>query len=135
MRLTERALLGLRVLALLETADRALTVGEIAGLTRSPRDHVSKVVHALASESLIATIRGRHGGVRARTGPPARPSSIVATLETCLPRRDCSPCPLAPDCALPALLGPATEAFLEALDARGLAPFRDAPATVIKACR
>lgn len=135
MRLTERALLGLRILALLEASDEARTVGEIAGLCGSPRDHVSKVVHALACEGLIATIRGRHGGVRARTGPPVRPSSVVALLEACLPRRDCSPCPLASDCALPALLGPAVEAFLATLDAGGLAPFRNAQTTAIKACR
>lgn len=135
MRLTERALLGLRILALLNGADRPLTVAAIAELTRSPRDHVSKVVHALACEGLIDTIRGRRGGVRARTGPPVKPSSAVLVLETCLPRRDCAPCPLAPDCALPALLGPATEAFLEALDLGGLAPFQDAPPTMLKACR
>lgn len=135
MRLTERALLGLRILALLDATDHPLTVGAIAELTRSPRDHVSKVVHALACEGLIDTIRGRRGGVRARSGPSVKPSSVVMALEACLPRRDCAPCPLAPDCALPALLGPATEAFLDTLDAGGLAPFRHAPPTMLKACR
>lgn len=135
MRLTERALLGLRILALLDATAHPLTVSAIAGLTRSPRDHVSKVVHALACDGLIETIRGRRGGVRARSGPPVRPSSVVMLLEACLPRVDCTPCPLAPDCTLPTLLGPATEAFLDTLDAAGLAPFRDAPPTMIKACR
>lgn len=135
MRLTERALLGLRILALLEATDRALTVAEISELTRSPRDHVSKVVHALATDGLIATIRGRRGGVRARTGLPVKPSSVVIALEACLPRVDCAPCPLAPDCALPTLLGPATEAFLSTLDAQGLSPFRAVTTEALKACR
>lgn len=135
MRLTERALLGLRILALLEDTDHPLTVSAIADRVGSPRDHVSKVVHTLACEGLIATIRGRRGGVRARDGLPVKPSGVVLVLEACLPRRDCAPCPLEPDCALPSLLGPATEAFLDTLDAGGLRPFRDAPPTMLKACR
>ena len=135
MRLTERALLGLRIVALLDATEHPLTVGAIAERTRSPRDHVSKVVHTLACEGLIATIRGRRGGVRARDGLPVKPSSVVVVLEACLPRLDCAPCPLEPDCVLPALLGPATEAFLETLDAAGLKPFREAPPTMLKACR
>lgn len=135
MRLTERALLGLKILALLENTDHPLTVRAIADLVGSPRDHVSKIVHTLACTGLIATIRGRRGGVRARDGLPVKPSSVVLALEACLPRRDCAPCPLEPDCVLPSLLGPATEAFLDTLDASGLTPFRDAPPTMLKACR
>jgi len=127
VRLTERALLGLRALAVLTETRRAWTVDEIAALTAAPREHVSKVVHALARDDLVLTKRGRNGGVRARPGSPVRPSQVIEALESCLPRRDCAPCPIADSCPLPLLLGPATEAYLRALDTTGLAVFMPSP--------
>jgi Rrf2 family transcriptional regulator, nitric oxide-sensitive transcriptional repressor len=123
LRLTERALLGLRALALLTKTGQAWTVDEIAALTTAPREHVSKVVHALAHHHLVLTKRGRNGGVRARPGSPVLPSQVIEALEPCLPRRDCAPCPLVISCPLPLLFGPATEAYLHALDTTGLAVF------------
>lgn len=123
LRLTERALLGLRTLALLDTASGVLTVNDLARLTGCSRDHVSKVIHALACEGLVVTSRGRRGGVRRRSGEPVRPSRVVEALEACLPRRDCFPCSKASTCDLRVQLAPATEAFLAVLDAGGLAPF------------
>lgn len=134
MRLTARALLGLRVLALLTETGQAWTVEEVARLTTSPRDHVGKVVHSLASQRLVLTSRGRNGGVRARPGPPVRPSQVIEAFESCLPRRDCAPCAIAPSCSLPALLGAATEAFLHALDEAGLAPFLPSRDDLFRAC-
>ncbi|MET3665510.1 Rrf2 family transcriptional regulator [Caulobacter sp. 1776] len=124
MRLTERTLLGLRIVAAVDAAGTSLTVDNLARLTHADRDHTSKVVHGLACAGLVATTRGRRGGVSARPGAAARPSAIVLALESCVPRQDCHPCPLAETCALPALTGLATEAFLAALDAGGLEAFR-----------
>lgn len=127
MRLTERTLLGLKIVAQVETAKVSLTVNDLARLTHADRDHASKVVHVLACAGLVATTRGRGGGVKAKPGMAARPSAIVLALESCVPRRDCHPCPLVDSCALPALIGPATEAFLATLDLGGLAAFRSPP--------
>ena len=124
MRLTERTLLGLRIVATLEAARASLTVSDLARVAQADRDHTSKVVHVLACAGLVATTRGRRGGVRARSGSASRPSAIVLALESCVPRRDCDPCPMIETCALPALTGAATEACLATRDAQGLAIFR-----------
>lgn len=74
MKHTSHADYALRVLLYLRVAPGGRgSVGEMADAHRVSRHHLEKVVQRLAAAGLVATSRGRGGGVRLA----ARPSSIT----------------------------------------------------------
>nr|WP_144182905.1 Rrf2 family transcriptional regulator [Elioraea rosea] len=92
-----------------------------------PRNHVHKLVQALAALGLVRTVRGARGGVQ--LGRPAERISIggvVRQLEAgqalveCF-REDGGACRLMPGCRLRNALARARDAFLTTLDAVTLA--------------
>lgn len=129
MHLTKFADLGLRSLMILGDTGAAgatdpaqrRTVGELAVQTEAPASHVKKVVARLTGLGVLASVRGRSGGVYLADG--ARDADIgrlLRDLEGDHEVVDCegdTPCPLAPrDCALRHLLAEAQENFFATFD-------------------
>lgn len=138
MHLTKFADLGLRSLMILGDTgaagatdpDQRRTVGELAVQTEAPASHVKKVVARLTGLGVLASVRGRNGGVYLADG--ARDTDIgrlLRQLEGDHEVVDCegaAPCPLAPrDCALRHLLAEAQENFFATFDGTTLGELID----------
>lgn len=115
---------ALRILMLSAARGGQHTVAELAAVLNVPVGHVAKVVQRLQRLGLLATIRGRAGGVRlipealrTTVGEVVRAIEGVSEVVNCAE----PPCPLRADCQLRALLRQAQEAFLATLDAVPLA--------------
>ena len=130
MRLTSFTDYALRVLIYLgahQQEDRLATIGDIAVAYGISENHLMKVVHHLAQEGHVETVRGKGGGMRlAREPESIRIGEVVRGTEEGLKLVECSPpdgaaCPITPVCELHALLGRALSAFLEVLDRQTLA--------------
>jgi Rrf2 family nitric oxide-sensitive transcriptional repressor len=122
---TDFALRALMRLA--QSPDRHLTTEELAGDLNISKNHLQKVVQALAEAAFVVTVRGAKGGVR--LGKPAETISIGAVVRWCERdqalvdcfRTDGGTCSLRPDCRLQSALSGAQGAFLDHLDAIFLA--------------
>lgn len=113
---------GLRILMLLASADRQMTVDEIARSYGISRNHLAKVAQRLQQSGYVDTARGRSGGLRLAV--PARDlnvGTIVRDLENLEAFVECmSParnmCPALGVCGLQSALGLALADFLKRLD-------------------
>jgi Rrf2 family nitric oxide-sensitive transcriptional repressor len=92
-----------------------------------PRNHIHKIVQALAEGGFVRTLRGARGGVLLARSPEAiTVGAVVRHLEQgqslveCF-RPDGGACCLTPDCRLKGVLWRGREAFLRTLDATSLA--------------
>ncbi|MFD2367447.1 RrF2 family transcriptional regulator [Pseudoduganella sp. GCM10020061] len=128
MRLTDYTDYALRVLMYLGAhRGRLVTIQEIATMHGISRNHLSKVVHRLAVARLVATVRGRTGGLRlARDPGEITVGEVVRLTEPDFMMVECfdearNQCSLSPTCILKRSLARATRAFLEELDALPLA--------------
>ena len=102
------------------------TIAGIAGAYRISPDHLRKVVHFLAQESYLETVRGKGGGMR--LAKPPREIGVGALLraaeedfdlvECFAPAGDCR---IAPACVLKGALAGARDAFFAVLDGYTLA--------------
>lgn len=138
MHLTKFADLGLRSLMILgdtgiagatDPAQRR-TVGQLAVQTAAPASHIKKVVARLTGMGVLASVRGRNGGVYLAAG--AREADIgrlLRDLEGDHEVVDCdgdAPCPLSSrDCALRHLLAEAQERFFATFDGISLGELID----------
>lgn len=127
MRLTAFTDYGLRVLMRL-AADpaRACTAAQLAMEFRVPRNHLAKVISALAAAGYLDTRRGSGGGaILARPPETIRLGDVVARLEAGQAMVECfaerNDCTLTPHCRLKARLAHAEAAFLADLDRSTLA--------------
>jgi Rrf2 family nitric oxide-sensitive transcriptional repressor len=128
MRLTAFTDYGLRALMRLASEpERLFTTDEIAHEFAISRNHLTKVVRALAAAGFIATQRGSGGGFRLARAPDAISiGDVVRRLESryalveCF-RDDGGHCVLTPKCRLKRRLAVAAKAFLEELDKSTLA--------------
>jgi len=128
MRLTAFTDYGLRALMRLAgEPERRFTTEEIAKELDISRNHLTKVVRALADAGFIATQRGAGGGFRlARPAAAISIGEVVRRLEArhaiveCF-RSDGGDCVLTPRCRLKARLKHAAEAFLKDLERTTLA--------------
>ena len=118
----------LRVLVYLSLdRDRLATIAQIAEAYGISENHLMKVVHQLARQGYVATLRGNGGGLRlARAPGTISIGAVVRDMEEtlapaeCLDAgRDCS-CHLLPSCRLQPLLHDAQQAFLRHLDGYSL---------------
>lgn len=125
MQLTTFTDFSLRVLMYLRMyPDRLVTIGEIAGAYRVPRNHLMKVVHRLATLGYVETTRGNRGGIRLARNPDLiTVGAVVRDVEEHLDTLDCFKlesndvtCPLLPTCVLRAALMQARDNFLSTLD-------------------
>ncbi len=128
MRLTSFTDFGLRALMRLAAEPgRVFTTEEIAGELKISRNHLTKVIQALAGAGILSTHRGAGGGFRLAQPPESvKLGAVVRLLESrqalveCF-RADGGTCVLTPGCRLKGRLAAAREAFLDELDRTTLA--------------
>ena len=128
MRLTTFSDYSLRVLMYLGVHDaRLATVGEIAAAYGVSENHLVKVVHYLAQQGYIETLRGKGGGMRlARSPAKINVGEVVRGAEESLTLVECfdkatSGCRIEDACLLKGVLGRAMDAFFVVLDRHTLA--------------
>lgn len=124
MRLTDYSDYSLRTLMYLGyNRDRLVTIQDIADLHGISKNHLMKVVHQLGLSGMVETVRGRNGGIRLNKEPvEIRIGEVVRNTETDFNMAECfdrekNSCVYSPSCALKSVLGSATAAYLEVLDA------------------
>lgn len=127
MRLTTYTDYTLRTLMYLALhAGRQVTIAEIARAYGISEAHLTKVVHQLGLAGEVATLRGRHGGLR--LNKPASSVNLGAVVRRTEQDIDLVPCfgnpgscPVHPACVLRHALDEALAAFLAVLDRYTLA--------------
>ncbi len=123
MRLTAYADYAIRVLMHVALRDgERVRVVEIADSFGISHNHLTKVVHNLATLGCLVTVQGRNGGIRLAR-PPAEITvgQIVRAFEPDFRLVECfepetSQCVIQPVCVLKDVLQRATETFLHELD-------------------
>ena len=128
MRLSEYTDYTLRVLMYCAThRDRLVTIGELAEHHGLSKNHLMKVVNDLARQGLLATTRGRGGGLQLLKEPHhIRIGDVVRGSETDFRLVECfnaatNVCTLTPSCRLKHLFSDALQACFEVLDSATLA--------------
>lgn len=128
MRLTSFTDYGLRVLMRVAgEPERAFTTAELADEFSVSRNHLAKVISALAGAGYLETRRGGGGGAMlARPAVEIRLGDVVANLESAQTLVECfasgsNTCTLTPGCRLKARLAHAEAAFLADLNRSTLA--------------
>lgn len=124
MRLTAYTDYSLRTLIFLAmNREQLVTVQHIADAHGIAKNHLTKVVHRLGTLGYIETIRGRNGGLRLAHEPgQINIGEVVRHTETDFYMASCfdkasAGCMYSSGCALKGVLGNATAAFLDVLDA------------------
>ena len=112
---------ALRVLMALATAERQLSVDEIARRYGISRNHLAKVAQRLQAEGFVTTYRGRGGGMRlAHAANEIVVGDVVRRFENLESFVGCfvggGGCSVSGLCALKPALNGAVEAFLAHLD-------------------
>jgi len=113
---------ALRLLMMLAVSeDELVTIADVANAYGVSKSHVMKVANLLGRAGMVATARGRSGGLRL-----ARPASVIRVgevLRLTEPDFDVVPCfessalcRITPDCVLKKALAAAVRAFLHVLD-------------------
>ncbi len=122
MRLTRYADFCFRVLVHVGLKGGALsTTREISETFHISNNHLMKVVYDLNIKGYLATIRGKHGGIRLGR-PPAdiNLGAVFRAVEDDLMLVECmgadSQCRISPSCQLREILHEASQAFLAVLD-------------------
>ena len=123
MRLTVQADYALRMLMHLAVNDgRLSTINEIAERYSISKNHLMKVAQTLSGQGVIASVRGRAGGLRL-AGDPATINlgSVVRPLEAGSALVECFPggadtCLISPSCKLKSVLAEAQAAFFAVID-------------------
>ena len=128
MRLTSFTDFGLRALMRMAAApDRAYSTAELAEEFSLSRNHLTKIIAALAQGGIVITRRGGGGGATlARPPAQIRLGEIVRILEAGQPLVECFAedditCTVTGCCRLKARLRSAEDAFLADLDRSTLA--------------
>lgn len=129
MRLTIFTDYTLRVLIYLGVHQREAhlaTIGDIAAAYGISANHLMKIVHHLAQEGYVETVRGKSGGMRLARAPEqinlgtvVRGAEVDFAVVECFQKGDCN-CPIVPACTLRGVLGRAMSAFFEVLDRQTL---------------
>lgn len=127
MRLTQLTDYSLRVLMYLAAKpERLSTIQEIATAYGISENHLMKVVHRLAQNGFVETVRGRGGGLRLKGAADGiRLGAVVRAVEedfqivACLGSGDT--CRITEVCRLKGVLHQALGAFLKSLDSWTLA--------------
>ncbi|MCE8008706.1 Rrf2 family transcriptional regulator [Aestuariivita sp.] len=128
MRLTSFTDYGLRVLMRMAGApEHPFTTADLADEFRVSRNHLAKVISALAAAGYLETRRGGGGGAMlAQPAETIRLGDVVATLEADQALVECfaadgNACTLTPQCRLKARLAHAEAAFIADLNRSTLA--------------
>lgn len=128
MRLTAFTDYSLRVLIYLATEpDRRATIATIAAAYDIKENHLTKVVHFLAQQGWVNTVRGKGGGLELARDPAGLVvGEVVRRCEGDDMPAECfdpehNRCRITPVCRLSRVLHEATAAFHAALDRHTLA--------------
>lgn len=123
MRITKRSNLALRVLMFCGVNQgRLVTKHDIAEKCNSSENHLGQVVNQLSQNGIVATVRGRGGGIRlGKDAADIKIGQIFRLLEADTPVAECfadvdNTCPLSSACRLKEAIGQAVDAFYEKLD-------------------
>lgn len=134
MQLTRFSDLALRLLLYLASRDHPMdsvvTARGAATLFNVPYTHMVKVVHHLGLQGLIATSKGKGGGLRLSRAPESiRVGDVLRQTEPKTPIIDCftQACPLRFDCLLKGALDRAYAAFFAEMDRYTLAEMAQMP--------
>jgi len=121
---------SLRVLLYLAAHDdRLVSVDEVSRAYGVSKHHLVKVVQRLVDEELVASTRGRGGGLRLKRRPAdINIGSLVRVTEPHFNLVECfdsaaNTCPIDSACGLKGVLRNAQRAFLKVLDGSTLADF------------
>jgi Rrf2 family nitric oxide-sensitive transcriptional repressor len=135
MQLTRFSDLSLRLLMYLASRDRPtqtmVTARAVSTLFNVPYTHMVKVVQQLGQHGLIATSKGKGGGVRLSCPPESvRVGQVLRMTEPGKSLIDCytQPCPLRADCLLKSALDQGYAAFFAKMDEFTLADMANTPA-------
>ncbi|MGE5471254.1 MAG: RrF2 family transcriptional regulator [Bacteroidota bacterium] len=128
MKLTEYTDYTLRTLIFLGGhPGRLVTIQQIADSYDISKNHLMKIVHRLAVNGIVETVRGRSGGVRLKKTPEEiNIGQVVRSAEQAFGLVECfelgnTRCALTPACQLKGMFQQALEAFFGVLDAYSLA--------------
>lgn len=127
MQLTVSTDIALRTLIYLGKNRSPATILEISKACDISKSSLMKVTMTLVSAGLLASERGRHGGIRlARDAGQISIGSVVRLMENNLALVECMrnsqlQCPLLPRCRLKGILSNAQEAFFSTLEKSTLA--------------
>ncbi len=144
MRLTNFTDYTLRVLIYLgahREEDRLATIGDIASAYGISENHLMKVVHHLAKQGYVETVRGKGGGMRlARAPAEINVGAVIRDAEEDLALVECFQpgnhnCPISPVCTLRGVLADAMGAFFEVLDGQTLADLMQPRAKMVRIFR
>ena len=144
MRLTNFTDYTLRVLIYLgahREEDRLATIGDIASAYGISENHLMKVVHHLAKQGYVETVRGKGGGMRlARAPAEINVGAVIRDAEEDLALVECFQpgnhnCPISPICTLRGVLADAMGAFFEVLDGQTLADLMQPGAKMVRIFR
>jgi Rrf2 family nitric oxide-sensitive transcriptional repressor len=139
MRLTQHSDYSLRVLMYLGVRpDRLATIQEIAMAYGISENHLMKVVHRLAQNGFVETVRGRGGGLRLKgSTDQIRIGAVVRAVEEDFSLVECfgsgGTCRIAEVCRLKRALRQALGAFLDSLDTWTLADLVQKPKALVDA--
>ena len=130
MHLTKFSDYSLRLLIYLAAhGDRPVSIGEVSRAYRVSPHILVKVVQLLIAEGLVASVRGRSGGLRLTRAPQdINVGALVRRTENNWDLVECfdsktNTCPIEPACGLKGVLKHAQRAFVGVLDAHTLADF------------
>ena len=135
MQLTRHTDFALRtMLYLAASPDRLCSISEIANSHAISRNHLMKVVNQLAQAGLIASFRGRGGGIKLGRAPvDISIGDIVRASENNFDLVDCSYCGITQGCGLPRTFRDAMAAFFDILDRQSLQDLVRRPELLIPA--
>ena len=130
MHLTKFSDYSLRLLIYLAVhTDRPVSIGEVSRAYRISPHILVKVVQKLIADGVIASVRGRQGGLRLTRAPgEINVGALVRSTENNWNLVECfdrgtNTCPIEPACGLKQVLKHAQRAFVTVLDNHTLADF------------
>jgi Rrf2 family transcriptional regulator, nitric oxide-sensitive transcriptional repressor len=118
--------------------DRVVSIQEVSRAYHVSPHHMVKVVKRLIGHEIVASVRGRRGGLRLNRPPEdIRIGELVRLTEPHLDIVECfdvehNTCPIEPVCGLKGALAEARGAFLKVLDERTVADFLPRGAELIQ---
>lgn len=139
MRINVHSDYGLRVLMYLAAQKgKRANIDEIAAAYGISKNHLMKVVHALAKHGFIKTVRGRGGGMCLATLPDKiKVGDILRAMENDLALVECmgdnNQCRIAKVCRLKRAFQKALQAYLRELDQWSIADLVAEPRVLLTA--